>query len=177
MRRHTITRMPEAEEIAKLKLEQVRAYIAGQANVFDATDTKTGAALGFAFIAIFQILAGILRAPPTIFHRTCVLSCMQWSAFGFLVLSFITALFASAKSRWPRVFGNHADLTGSPTTHLVALTEMISELEKVAAGNANTLEEKRHWAQITYFAVGAAILSSFLLAAVLFIAVAAFPAP
>jgi hypothetical protein len=168
--------MTDDSEIAKIRLEQVRAFIAGQANVFDATDTKTGAALGFAFVAIFQILAGILRASPAIFHRTCVLSCLQWGAFGLLVLSFVAALVASAKSRWPRGFQNHAELTGSPTTHMAALAEVISELEKVALENTKALDEKRHWAQITYFAVSVAILSSLGLAAVLFIAIAAFPA-
>ena len=169
--------MPDGEEIAKIRLEQLRACINGQANVFDATDTKTGAALGFALIAIFQILAGILRASPTIFHRTCVLSCFQWVAFGMLVLSFVTALAASAKSRWPRGFHNHAEITGNPTTHLTALTEISSELEQVVLANANTLEEKRYWAEITYLAVCAAILSSLLLATVLFISIAAFPTP
>jgi hypothetical protein len=169
--------MDDQIEIAKIRLQEVRNCIAGQANAFDATDTKTGVALGFAFVAIFQILAGILRAAPAIFHRSCVLDCLQWAAFGLLVLSFVAAITASFKSRWPRGFHNHAELTGNPTNHLAALAEVVSGLEKVALANENTLEEKRYWAQITYGAVGVAILSSLLLATVLFVAIASSAVP
>jgi hypothetical protein len=166
----------EEVEIEKIRLVEARAYIAGQANGFDTTDTKTGAALGFAFIAIFQILAGALRASPAIFHRNCALSCLQWIAFGLLVTAFLTALVASVISRWPRPFENHAEI-GNQATQLAALTMAVSELERVGHVNDDTLEKKRHWAQVTYFAVTIAILSSLLLSSALYIATAAFPAP
>ena len=158
----------------QLQLEELRRSISSQANIFDQVDSKIAATLGFAFIAIFQIMAGIFRADPKIFHRTCILSVLQWFFFGLLIITFSAAMSFGVACRWPRVFSQHAALEETYESEEACLDAAISEMRKVEDENYRTLETKNKWGRLTYIAVGFTVLSGLGLCTVIFISVAAF---
>jgi len=144
------------KEKLEVRIRFRKDELAAQQNCFDQTDSKTGVALGFMFVAVGQVLGSMVtkRGPG----QTALSAGMQ-AVFYASMTSVALALLCGVVCRWPAAFHSTAELEDSdlelPVTGI--LSNVASVLDQCTKDNAMTLRRKGRWAQATYFFVAAAL--------------------
>jgi len=155
----------------KLRLELLREVVKEQADHFDAIDSKVAAALGFAFIAIGQVVTGVFRTDTRVFHENCAVTALLWAFFGAVILFFLVAVVAGVVARWPRTFDQSVYPDESGDDYLKMLQDAVVLFKEVTGDNDKTLDSKSKWATVTYLFVALSVVASLGLLVTLFAAV------
>jgi hypothetical protein len=160
-----------------LHLEILREHVKEQSGHFDAIDSKVGVSLGFAFIAIGQVVTAVYRADPRTFHEGCISTFLFWLFFCGLIFCFAFAVVAGAISRHPKFFNEAIELDAEDWTkdQAAILKSVIERFNEVVKGNDESLNSKSSWATAAYIAVTLAIGFSLGLLVTLFSAIFRLP--
>jgi hypothetical protein len=150
-----VTEAAEKEKL-ELRIRFRKDELAAQGNCFDQTDSKTGVALGFMFVAVGQLLGSmIMKRGPGQAALTLGMQVM----FYVSMVSVALALLSGVVCRWPAAVHSTVELEPSDfeLTVVGMLANAAAVLDQCATDNAATLKRKGRWAQATYFFVAMAL--------------------
>lgn len=167
---------PPVADGTNFLLQSRQDEIKGQADAFNHLDSKTGVILGFAFVAVVQLLASVFRSNAT---EQSIITAHPWICRLLIGPAFICTIAGAVfglLALWPRPFhyGVSVDELASKSTGACEdeyKKQALDMLKCAYCRNTSTLEMKAKFAGFTSRSIFVALIFLVLAALLLFIPV------